>query len=200
MSSSPAWLNTVFAGLMLAVAGYSAARVLTARALGRVTHYDIDGAHVPMGLAMAAMFAPRLNFLPWWLWGAIFAALTCYFLARTGIAARRGTIWADHYLPHTVHSGAMLYMILAVPAILSGSGTSDAATSMAGMGAGGGLRLPTIALVLALFMAGYTVVLTSALPDTGSPAGPGAALAPRGCLLYKIVMSVGMGFMLVLML
>ena len=133
-------------------------RVVAARSLRRATRYDVDIAHVPMGVAMAAMFA-ELDFLPWWLWGIVFAALTGYFVVRTVIAAGRRTIWTDHYLPHTVHAGAMLYMVLAAPAALSTTGMAGTAMTAMGSGAGFGTHLPTIASVLALFMAGYTVVL-----------------------------------------
>jgi hypothetical protein len=203
MMSDPSWLNNVFAALMLAVALYSAARVVAARSLRRATHYDIDIAHVPMGVAMAAMFAPELNFLPWWLWGIVFTALTGYFVVRTVIAAGRRTIWTDHYLPHTVHAGAMLYMVLAAPAALSTTGMASPAMTAMSSGAGSEPHLPTIALVLALFMAGYTVVLSNALPGPNAVTETREAnppLDPHGGLLYKIVMSVGMGFMLILML
>jgi hypothetical protein len=200
--SGPVWLADLFAGLMLAVAVYAAVRVVAARVTGRETHTDIDLAHLPMGVAMAAMFAPRLNFLPWWIWGVVFAALTAYFLARTVIAASAHVLWRDHYLPHTVHAGAMVYMILALPSAtsatsapaMSGMGSSAAMTGMNSGGAAGA-HLPTVALLLALFMAGYTVVLANAVS-----AATTACFDPRGGLLYKIVMSVGMGFMLVLML
>lgn len=206
--SGPTWLTDIFAALMLAVAVYAAARVIAAITLRRPTHYDIDLAHIPMGVAMAAMFAPRLNVVSWWVWGIVFAGLTGYFLLRTVIAAGRRAITADHYLPHTVHAGAMLFMVLAVPAALSttpsmsGMTTTAGMAGMAAMGSGAGAvpRLPTIALVLALFMVGYIVALTNSLPGNTTTSGSPAYLGPRGNILYKIVMSVGMGFMLILML
>lgn len=184
--SGPAWLNNIFAALMLGVAGYALVRVILAARRRRATRYDVDVAHVPMGLAMAGMFAPRLNILPWWAWGILFGLLTGYFLVRTLV---RGT--RERYLPHTAHSGAMLYMVLAAPVLV-------------GPAADGNPRLPTVALVLMLYMVGYTVLLTQRLAsDVGLPTGTGegtAEFAPFGADLYKIVTSVGMGFMLILLL
>jgi len=176
--SGPTWLYDVAAVLMLAVAVYAVGRVVAAVRLRRGTAWDIDLAHVPMGVAMAGMFVPRLALLPWWVWGVVFGVLTAYFLARGVIPGSR------RYLPHAGHAGAMLYMVLALP------------TGRAGMSAGPP-HLPTVAWVLGLFMVGYTVVLARSI---GAPPPSPDSLAPGGALAYKLAASVGMGFMLILML
>jgi hypothetical protein len=123
-------------------------------------------------------------------WRVIFAMLTAWLAERVVFDARAHGIRAlagGHCAPHLVHSAAMLYMFLALVPPAGGDGAQ-----MPGMGGYGsalpGLRYPTLALVFALVLIGYTVwdldqlssrrhsftLAVAALPGTGVP---GAALA-----------------------
>jgi hypothetical protein len=187
----PAWLLDICAGLMLAVAAVSAGRLVLARSWRRgPATADIDVAHLLMALAMAGTLAPGLAVLPSVAWRVIFAMLTAWLAERVVFDARAHGIRAlagGHCAPHLVHSAAMLYMFLALVPPASGDGAQ-----MPGMGGYGsalpGLRYPTLALVFALVLIGYTVwdldqlssrrhsftLAVAALPGT---AVSGAALA-----------------------
>lgn len=131
-----------------------------------------------------------------------------------------------HCAPHLVHSGAMLYMLLALPTPAGAPGTGG----MAGMAP----KHPTLAFVFALVLAGYSVWDLDRLsggryglasadlpPATGITASAGVTAASgevpgertdggqglRALLLStgttvncRVVMGVTMAFMLVVML
>jgi Domain of unknown function (DUF5134) len=159
----PSWLADILAVLMLAVAVYCVSRLVLGPVLHRRTERDIDLVHVGMGVTMAGMLVPGLN--PWaghlWdtTWEVIFGVALVYFLARGIPSAVRTTTVSGHYLPHAVHSGAMIYMFLALPAMASSSAMSG--MTMNGMGGPSATTpaAPTLALVLGLFVVGYTVLL-----------------------------------------
>ncbi len=157
---TPSWLLDIFAALMLAVAAVSLARLALARSWAKLPPCaDIDVAHVLMGIAMAGMLASGLRTLPAAVWEVIFAVLAVWFGTRyaaelrgSGAQAQRNT----HYLPHLVHSAAMLYMFLAVTTPVSG-----VSGGMGAMGAGtaamGTLRLPTLAFIFAVLLSGLAI-------------------------------------------
>jgi hypothetical protein len=158
---TPAWILDIFAALMVVVAAVSAARLVAARPWQRgsvVT--DTDIAHLLMAIAMAGMLASSLTTLPDGAWEVVFGLMTVWFAYRVVRDARANGVRAlagGHCAPHLVHSAAMLYMFLALaaPAASGGSG-------MSGMGASSGsamrtLSYPTLALVLGLVLAGYSV-------------------------------------------
>jgi hypothetical protein len=187
----PAWLLDICAGLMLAVAAVSAGRLARPPSWPRgPATPDIDVAHLLMALAMAGTLAPGLAIVPAVAWRVIFAMLTAWLAERVVFDARRNGIRAlagGHCAPHLVHSAAMLYMFLALVPAASGDGAQ-----MPGMGSYGsalpGLRYPTLALLFALVLIGYTVwdldqlssrphSFTLAVAALPGPAVPGAALA-----------------------
>ncbi len=227
----PSWLADILAVIMLVVAVYCAIRLVLGPVLHRRVECDIDLVHVGMGVAMAGMLVPGLN--PWaghlWDtgWEVTFGVALVYFLALGVPAAVRRNTVTGHYLPHAVHSYAMIYMLLAFPAMASSSTTTT----------------PTLALVLGLFMVGYTVLLINHItpltadtwlnepaslvtasvspasvsnqaasviginPNPGLPLEAGqtfptspSLLAPRAATIYKIAMSLTMAYMLVTML
>ncbi|MGB6162906.1 MAG: DUF5134 domain-containing protein [Pseudonocardiaceae bacterium] len=222
----PSWLADILAVIMLGVAVYCAIRLVLGPVLHRRVERDIDLVHVGMGVAMAGMLVPGLN--PWagHLWDAgwevIFGVAMVYFLVRGVQGAMRRNTATGHYLPHAVHSGAMIYMFLALPAMASSSRTTA----------------PTLTLVLGLFMVGYAVLLINHItpltadtrltepaslvtasvsnraasvvetnPNPGLPLEAGqtfptspSLLAPRAATTYKIAMSLTMAYMLVTML
>jgi hypothetical protein len=157
---TPAWILDIFAALMLAVAAVSAARLVAARPWRRgAAVTDTDVSHLLMGIAMAGMLASGLTTLSSGAWEVIFGLLTAWFGYRVVRDARANgarALAGGHCAPHMVHSGAMLYMYLALAA------PAAAGSGMAGMGGSSGsamrtLEYPTLAFVFALVLAGYTV-------------------------------------------
>jgi len=162
---TPAWLLDIFAALMLVVAAVSAARLVTARpwvrggAAAGPAGPDVDVAHLLMAIAMAGMLSASLTTLPNTAWEVIFGLMTAYFAWRVWRDAQANGVRAlagGHCAPHLAHSGAMLYMFLALAAPAAGG------SGMADMGGASGsamqtLEYPTLAFVFALILAGYSV-------------------------------------------
>jgi hypothetical protein len=120
--TNPSWLNDIFAAIMLAVATYSAGRLVAAHQWSRQTHKDVDIAHILMGVAMGGMLVADLNPLPNGLWEVIFSLLSAWFILRcyqwvrdpnTGIRNDQNVHRLSRRLIHLVMSLAMLYMYLA---------------------------------------------------------------------------------------
>ncbi len=133
--TNPGWLNDLFAGVMVAVAVYSAGRLVAARAWSRPTHEDVDLAHILMGTAMAGMLVSDLNPIPSGLWEVVFSVLAAWFVWRcyqfvkdpsTGLAHDKHVHRLSRRLIHLVMSMAMLYMYLAAVPTEVGSGGSMA--------------------------------------------------------------------------
>jgi hypothetical protein len=192
MMSIPSWLLDVFAVVMLLVAAVSAVQ-LAAGYPSRWAHVDADitVSHLLMGIAMAGMLVTSLQTLPTMAWEVIFAILMVWFAWSAWWRTRGaglGGLAGGHYAPHLVHSVAMLYMYLALAMPAGGNSGMGGMNGMGGTGGSGGmgtLRLPVIAFVFTLLLAGYTArdldrwagsdgyfhVLRTA------PAGPGLATA-----------------------
>ncbi len=171
----PSWILDIFAGIMLVVAAVSAGRLAVARSWQRGTRRaalaDIDVAHLLMAIAMAGMLTASLRTLSNGAWSVIFAVMTAWFGYRvvrdsrvSGIRALAG----GHCAPHLVHAGAMLYMFMALtaPAAHGSGGMSGMAGGMSGMGT---LQLPTLALLFALALIGYSIW------DLDQLSGPGTS-------------------------
>jgi hypothetical protein len=161
----PSWLADIFAAVMLAVAAYSASRLIAARWWRRPTELDADGVHVLMGVAMAGMLVAGLRILPAGLWEAVFAASAVYF-SWEFVRQRQGAglhPWrCPHPVPHLVESGAMVFMLLLIPVLASGHGPAMGAMGGAGMSAAES-RFSLLTLLLALFMFGYVMWLGNGL-------------------------------------
>ena len=156
--TNPGWLNDIFAGMMLAVAVYSAGRLLVARVWARPTHRDVDVAHVLMGTAMAGMLVSDLNAVPSGAWEVVFAVLAAWFVWRcyqfvvdpsTGIGHDQHVHRLSRRLIHLVMSLAMLYMFLAASPSAVGSGGSMAMG--AATGSATNFVLIPLAFIVALF-------------------------------------------------
>jgi hypothetical protein len=171
----PSWILDIFAAVMLVIAAVSAGRLVAARSWQRGTRRaalaDVDVAHLLMAIAMAGMLTVSLRTLPNGAWSAIFAVLTAWFGYRvvrdsqvSGIRALAG----GHCAPHLVHAGAMLYMFMAftAPAAHGSGGMGGMASGLSGMGT---LQLPTLALLFALALVGYSIW------DLDQLSGPGAS-------------------------
>jgi hypothetical protein len=133
-------LNDGFATVMLAVALYSAGRLVAARAWSRPIHVDIDVAHVLMGVAMAGMLDGRINPIGSGVWEVVFSLLGLWFLWRcyqflvdpgTGFGYDEHVHRLSRRLIHLVMSSSMLYMYLAAAPVTAGS---DGAMAMRATG------------------------------------------------------------------
>jgi hypothetical protein len=158
---TPSWLLDAFAALMLTVAALSAARIVASHPWRhRAVVLDTDVAHLLMAIAMAGMLSATLQTLPNAAWAVVFALLTAWFAVRVARDARATGIRAlvgGHCAPHLVHSGAMLYMFVAL-----GPSAPTTGGGMAGMSAPASspmpaLEHPTLAFALGLMLAGYAV-------------------------------------------
>ena len=191
--TTPSWILDALAGVMLAVAGVSAVRLAGARPWRRGTVVtDTDVGHLLMAIAMAGTLAASLRTLPGAAWVAIFAMLTCWFGYRVARDARAYGVRAlagRHAAPHLVHSGAMIYMFLALPPLAA------AGAGIARMGAAGQpLRYPSLAFAFALILAASCVWDLDQL--SGRRYRLESAAVTVGC---RTAMSVTMAFMLLIM-
>jgi Domain of unknown function (DUF5134) len=200
----PSWLAGLLAAAMLLTAGYAASRLAAARVLRTPAEADTDALHALMGTAMAGMLLPQLRLLPSSAWAVVFGAAGTWF-AASAIRARRTPPrrWQCRFpVPHLVECMAMLYMLLALPALPRASGMAMPGMAAPGTAAG----FPALALVLALFMLGYLLWTTDRLASraraAAAPRLPSGhpLLAVRYLECSKIVMSIAMGYMLITML
>lgn len=177
--SRPSWLAGIFAGLMVVVGIYCLARLVIARIWRLPAEHDIDTMHAVMGIAMAGMLAGGLRLLPSAAWAVVFAAGAAWFAWQVGrahlsqragggaqaSAAAGGTGGHRlHHGPHLIMCGAMVYMLLAIPAA-AGSGSMSG--GMSGTGTGGGAassQLTIFTFIFAAFFCGYAVWEIDRLP------------------------------------
>lgn len=214
--SDPIVILDLFAAVMLAVSAYCAARVTLARRLHRTLHYDVNLAHVLMGVAMAGMLAPSLNTLPTAAWEVLFAGLAAWFIwksasfiARHGFGGRSddGVHGVSHYLTHLAMSSSMLYMYLAgVPA------STVRVVSMTMGPAPGTADYVVFPLFFVVVLSASAVwhldafgrftraQVALAAASGGTQRAAGAWLSPRLEMGCHIAVCAAMAFMLVLML
>jgi len=195
--AGPAWLASLFAGVMLLTAGYCASRLVLARVQQRPTERDIDLVHILMGVAMAGMLAPRLAVLggrslwhaSWWTsgWAIVFGAFAVWFgwrIRRRYGSAARPAIAGAHHLPHLVMSGAMVYMLVAASGPAMGGGAAAVRGDLAMSGpAVPGVHFPLLAVILAQFMAGYVMWAADRLPALAPVRARQAGPAPPAAVI-----------------
>jgi len=169
----PTLLGYLLAAIMIVTAAYCLGRLAVARLRRRPAEPDADTAHFVMGVAMAGMLVPRLDWLPDGAWVVVFAAAFAWFgwrlvgACRGHDAGRRAT----QHAPHLLASSAMLYMFLAVSpagARQAGAGSGRAGPAMPGLVMGGQpaiARFPVLAFALALALLGYVVWVMDRLPS-----------------------------------
>ena len=150
----PAWLGEGWAVVMMAVGGYSLARLVAALPLGRRTHADLDVGHVVMTVAMVGMFVPRWRTLPDGAWEVTFLVVGLWcagraglFLARGGPGGRSATP-GPHLRHHAVH-GVMAFAMVYMDAVSPATGHAGGAPGMA-MSSGAGVPSLTLLLVVVL--------------------------------------------------
>lgn len=177
----PVWLVDLLAGVMLATAAYCAGRLLVAATTGRLTHRDVDVAHVAMGVAMAGALVPALRLLPDGAWEALFAVLGAWFALAVGRFVRRHGWrgWSadechhvSHYASHLVMSAAMVYMFGA-GAVMTDGGAMTAS----------GLSTSGLPLLLVLLLMVAAVWYADSLARFSRTAGAPIELEPAAALV-----------------
>ena len=171
----PSWLAGTLAVTMMAVVAYSAARLVAGYAWHLRIERDVEIAHGAMGLSMAGMLERNLTLIPSSAWVAIFTASAIWFAARSvGVRAHVGASGGPgHTVPLVVASGAMVYMIWAMPT-WSGMATLICGARMVGMTSAGfsSVKLPALGLGLAMFLFGSASILALRRYRRGRPARP----------------------------
>ncbi len=223
MTPTPAWLYYLFAVAMLAVAAYGLVLLAVSVSTRRTAGWDVDIAHLFMGVSMAGMFIADWAFGSSAIWELIFAALLVWFLAQSVQSVITFGIHLTHYLIHAAMSFAMLLMYLFPAGAPSGSmAMSMASSSSARIDPGLSFLFAFVFFASAIFtLASPTKGVSHhgrharayAMSGTGagpveSQSGPAPAAA-RGAMeqitapwledASHVVMCVGMGFMLILM-
>jgi hypothetical protein len=158
--STPAGILGICAAIMILVAEVSAGQLMIGRAWTHRGGTDIAVSQLLMGIALAGILVPGLSILPNAVWEVVFAVTTAWFAWCLWRESRgRGAAAVAHgdYVPHLVHSAAMLYFFaaLAGPSV-EGSGTSGTG-GMSGMAGGSSGGMTTLALIFALLLIACTV-------------------------------------------
>lgn len=212
------WVTWIFAAVFAGVALFFAVRLLDSRrdASGDDCSTDpssADASHGVMSLGMAAMFWPWGNPVPALYWQVLFGIAAAWFTvrllrrrARSATIPQSGPGRGD--LHHVLGSLAMVYMLAAVPA---GHGLAHG-MHMSGI-SGPGIALPTLAWALVGYFLVSAVWLSARLIEpvtTVAASRAGAVLldgGPRGVIISphlvgscRVVMNIGMSYMLVTML
>ncbi len=161
MTPTPSWLYYFFAVAMLAVAAYGLVLLAVSVAVRRAAGWDVDVAHIFMGVAMAGMFVADWAFGLNAIWELIFTVLLVWFLVQSVQSLIAFGVHLTHYLIHAAMSFAMLLMYM-VPA---GARTGTMSMSMSSSSSG---RIdPGLSLLLAFaFLA--SAVFTLASPNKGA--------------------------------
>ncbi len=159
------WLSDILAGVMILTTLYCVGRTVLARAKRRPAEHDVDVVHALMGVAMAGMLVASLKTLPAGAWAVVFAAAGAWYVVQIAQSYRASGASAGqqsesaahrhHHLPHLAMCCAMVYMLLAVPAVMRVSSGADGGMGMGGSSAGS--RFPLLALVLTLTLVGFAV-------------------------------------------
>jgi hypothetical protein len=151
----PLWLAGVFAGVMVAMAGYSVGRLVRAALRRHAAELDVGIAQVAMGVAMGGMLVPSVAVVGRELWEVAFAAFAAWFAYRTvrlALTRRTTRQAAAHHAALAVTCGAMAYMLAAV------SPSGGAAAGMGGSSMPGPtIAAPAVAALLTVFTVGYAV-------------------------------------------
>ena len=189
--AEPGWLIDVLVVLMIVIAAYFAGRLVFARVRHRRIHVEVNVAELAMGLAMAGMLRPSLNFLPIGWWEVVFACFALWFfvqgvrfLSRHGLVGGEAfvTYHRAHYPLHVVMSFAMLYMYLAAASSTASGSGQMAMTAPTGT-ASDFVALPLLFIALLAAFAVYQIDglnrfrATSALPVGARAFGARGAVA-----------------------
>jgi hypothetical protein len=198
MMPTPSGLYYLFGALMLAVAAYSVALLILQLASDRRSGWDVDVAHILMGVSMAGMFVTQWAFGPSAMWEFVFAVLLTWFVGRSVQSVMRH----GRHLPHeTIHAVMSLAMLL----MYRSAAGSTASRSMS-MSTTAARVDPVLAFVLAVtVLASAVFTLASPVKGVSHHGRHAPAYAMSGVIsapwledASHAVMCVGMAFILVL--
>jgi hypothetical protein len=224
VTPTPSWLYYLFAVAMLAVAAYGLVLLAVSIPIRKTPGWDVDIAHIFMGVSMAGMFVADWAFGPSAIWELIFGALLVWFVVQSIQSVIAFGIHLTHYLIHAAMSFAMLLMYVFPARAMSGAMSMSMASSSNG-------RIDPGLSMLLVFAFFASAIFTLASPIKGvshhgrharayamsesgggsleshsrqAPgwAGSGAVgliAAPWLEDASHVVMAVSMGFMLILM-
>jgi Domain of unknown function (DUF5134) len=215
MAGTPVFLYDSFGVLLLVVAGYSLVLFGATVRTNRPAGWDVDIAHLFMGVAMAGMFNSSWAFGPRSVWEFIFAALSVWFVTRGVLSIRRYGIHLSHFFIHAV-LGLSMFLMYAFPG-QAGSrsmGAMHMATPMATgarLGSGVAFFLAICLFVSAVFTVGsgvshhgrHALVYAGASPADG-PQTRWTFVERRIATPWvedasHVAMCVSMGFLLILL-
>jgi len=222
MSGTPSWLYYFLGVLMWSVAAYCLWEFVWSTSIHLRAGVDVEIAHIFMGIAMAGMFVPKWAFGPSAIWEIIFLALLIWFVVRSIQSVQSYGLHVPHQTIHAVMSFAMLLMYWF-------PGGSTAGVMSMSMSAHSARIDPGLAFVVAFILFGSAIftiaspnrgathfgthgsmqdagwdgaastgavrsaVAIQAVPDTRT------TFALVGADATHVIMSVAMGFMLILM-
>ena len=169
MIATPPWLYDAFGVAMLLVAATSLFRLVSGVVQRRSGGWDVDGAHLFMGIAMAGMFVEDWMVGSDVFWELVFGVFLVWFFFATIQSLQTFGAHLSHYAIHATMSLVMLIMYWFPQPM----GTSS---SMAARSLGVGHRPdPGLVLVLAV------ILLASAIRVVGSEQRGVAAYGRQHC-------------------
>lgn len=215
MVAGPAWVRWVFASMFVALALFSAVRIMIA---DRVAHRDpsvwngdagrsVDVSRGVMSLGMLAMFLPWIDPLPRLCWEVLFVITTGPVALRMIRRSMRSVLVSGpdlggHHELHLVIGGlAMVYMLAAMPAGHSMAQHAEG-MNMAQMGSPG-LAVPALTWAFIVYFVVFVVRLGARLAVPGAAVGGGPrslVVSPHLLDSSEVIMGVGMSYMLMTML
>jgi len=227
MTTTPSWLYYIFAVAMLALAGYALVFLINAFLSRRGGGADVQLSHLFMGVSMAGMFEVRWAFGPNAMWEIVFAVLLVWFSVGSLRSIQAFGLHLPHAAVHALMSLAMLLMYwfpMGSSTGMSMSMSSAASGAHLDPGVAFVVALMLLGSAIATLASAHrgssvygthvafaggdgsrTADLSTGVEHlSGSPStvgGAGAAFAAPWVLdLTHVVMSIAMGFMLILML
>lgn len=226
MVGHPAGLYYSLGVVMLAVAAYCLSLLVTTARIRRAPGRDVEVSHLAMGVAMAGMFVPAWAFGPNIVWELIFLGLLIWFIVRSFQSIGLFGLHVPHTAIHGLMSFAMLLMYWFPMGAGSGAMSMSMGAGATRMDPGLALLVSFVLFASAIFTvaspnrgatyygshcagggrpasapipgrAGGGSVVTITAPVTS---GVGGFLGrPAHVDTSHVVMSVAMGFMLLLM-
>jgi hypothetical protein len=219
VAGTPVWLYDTFGALLFVVAGYSVLLLGTTVGTHRPVGWDVDVAHLFMGVSMAGMFNASWAFGPRSVWEFIFAALSVWFVMRGVVSIRRYGIHLSHFFVHAVLAVAM-YLMYAYQGQASSRSMGamhmamPSVTTDSRLGSGIAFALAICLLASAIFTVGspqkgvshhgsHALVYSGASPTDAPPTrwayAEGLIATPWVEDASHVAMCVAMGFLLILL-
>jgi Domain of unknown function (DUF5134) len=218
-AGTPMWLYDMFGVLLLVVAGYSLALLGATVRTSRPAGWDVDVAHLFMGVSMAGMFNSNWAFGPRSVWEFIFAAISVWFAVRGVLSIRRYGVHLSHFFVHAI-LGLAMFLMYAFPGSASSRSMGAMRMSMpmvttdSRLGSGVAFALAICLLASAIFTVGspqkgvshhgshslvYAGVLPVRVPQNRWTYVEGLISTPWVEDASHVAMCVSMGFLLILL-